>query len=186
MALADILVAISSHADQRIAEARTVHQKHLTQLREASERAIAGKKQSIAQQKEQRKNQLKAKAENHAAMVKRNALLRKKRELLDSTYAAVTEKLSALPPNTVEPLLRACLKSIRGKGIIHPARKHADLLKRLADSAQFSMGEPIDAAGGFLFSSLKQEQDCTFEHLISEVLRPQTELEVSRSLFTAA
>jgi len=114
MALQDILAAISAQADQKITEARTLHQKHLTQVREVSERNLAKKKQDIALQKEQRKAQLKAKAENHAVMIKRNALLKKKQELLDQMYNQVGEKLALLPEKKLEPLVRACLKSGTG------------------------------------------------------------------------
>jgi len=95
MALQDILAAISAQADQKITEARTLHQKHLTQVREVSERNLAKKKQDIALQKEQRKAQLKAKAENHAVMIKRNALLKKKQELLDQMYNQVDTQPSS-------------------------------------------------------------------------------------------
>jgi len=183
MALADILAAITQQADQRIAEARTAHQKQLTQYREQSEREIATKKQEIAAQKEQRKVQLKAKAENHAAMLKRNAQLKKKQELLDRTYQKVVKELSALPDDKIEPLLRQCIKSIKSEGTIHPSEKHENLVQKLADSGKFKIGSSIKAKGGFLFVSETREQDYTFEHLVQETLRPKTELEISQLLF---
>jgi len=117
-------------------------------------------------------------------MLRRNALLGKKRELLDRTYANAAEKLSTLPHEQVEPLIRACLKSIRDEGTVHPARGHEALVKNCADASRFHIGDPIDAKGGFRFVSEAKERDCTFEHLVSEVLRPATELEISRMLFS--
>lgn len=183
MALQDILSAIISQADQQIKEARATHQKNLTKIREQGERTVASKKQEIAAQKEQRKAQLAAKAQNAAAMLKRNAQLNKKQELLDKTYAQVVEELSKLPHEKVEPLIRACLKAIRDEGTIHPAKEHEALLRKLADASRFTLGEPINAKGGFKFISKKKERDCTFEHLVSEVLRPVSELEISQLLF---
>jgi len=183
MAIQDILAAITQQADQRIADARTAHQKQLTLCREQSERELAKRKQEIAAQKEQRKTQLKAKAENHAAMLKRNAQLKKKQELLDRTYQKVVQDLSALPDDQIEPLLRQCIKSIKNEGTIHASEKHANLVKKLADSGKFTIGDTIKAKGGFRFVSKTQEQDYTFEHLVQETLRPKTELEISQLLF---
>jgi vacuolar-type H+-ATPase subunit E/Vma4 len=185
MALQDILNAITAQTDLQITEVRTAHQKKLTEMRESSERAHAKKKQEIAQQKEQRKLQLKAKAEAHAQSLKRNALLTRKQALLDKLYGKVVKDLAALPEKDVEALLRTCLKKIGQKGTIAPSKKHEVLLKRIAPSQQFKMEKGTDAAGGFMFSSEKQEYDFTFEHLVSEYLRPETELEVSHTLFTS-
>jgi len=183
MALDDILAAITAQADHQIKEARSVHQKNLTKIREQGERTVATKKQEIATQKEQRKAQLTAKAQNASSMLKRNAKLQKKQELLNKTYENVVEELSKLPHEKVEPLIRACLKSIRDEGTVHPAKEHEGLVKQLADASRFQLGEPIKAKGGFIFISKTKEQDCTFEHLVSELLRPLTELEISELLF---
>lgn len=184
MALQDILDAITAEADQQIAEARSVHQKALTEMREEGERKTAKRKQEIAVQKEARKEQMSAKAETHASMQKRNAILSKKQVLLDSAYDSVVEKLGTLDAGKVEPLLRACIKQITVNGEIRPAEKHAQLIKKLAPSEQFRMGDPVKSVGGFLFVSEKEEQDFTFEHLVQHVLRPATELETSQALFS--
>ena len=76
------------------------------------------------------------------------------------------------------------LKSIRDEGTVHPASEHEGLLRKLADASRFHLGEPIKAKGGFKFVSKTKEQDCTFEHLVSEVLRPLSELEISQLLFS--
>lgn len=186
MALADILKAITAQADQKIKEARSVHQKNLTKIREKGERTISTRKQEIAVQKEQRKTQLKAKAGNLAAMQIKNAQLCKKQELLNRTYAEVIENLSRLPDEELETLFRACLKGITSKGTIHPSQNHVQLIKKLAKSGQFEMGSTVKTKGGFTFTSQKREQDCTLEHLVSEVLRPKSELEISQMLFSSA
>jgi vacuolar-type H+-ATPase subunit E/Vma4 len=183
MALQDILTAITAQADLQITEARSAHQKRLTEMRESSERMLSTKKQEIAQQKEQKKLQLKAKTQAHAESASRNAALTKKQELLDRLYQKVSDSLSNLPEDKVEELLRICLKQIPQKGVIHASKKHAALLKKLAPSEQFKMGDNANSSGGFLFVSDKKEYDFTFEHLIESMLRPHTELDISNELF---
>ncbi|PIR54038.1 hypothetical protein COU75_02930 [Candidatus Peregrinibacteria bacterium CG10_big_fil_rev_8_21_14_0_10_42_8] len=183
MALQDILAAITADADRQIELARAAHQKELTAMREESERTIAKRKQEIAVQKQQKIAQLTAKAETHAASHKRNALLTQKKEVLDVIYALAVEELCKLPDSDAETLFRECLKKIKGKGEIHPSKKHADLLKKICPSEQFRMKDPIHAKGGFLFISDKEEQDFTFENLIENTLRPRTELTIAHTLF---
>lgn len=183
MALQDILEAITAQADQQIATSRSEHQKRVSHMREAAERNHAKKKQDVATHKEKKKTQMKMKAEVHGETMRRNTVLQKKRELLDRLYSKVTDQLAALPDDKVEPLLRACLKNISAKGTIHPSEAHAALLKKIAPSEQFTIEKNVKAKGGFIFSSAKTEQDFTFEHLVQEWLRPQTELDVSHNLF---
>lgn len=186
MALQDILDAIGSEIDKQIADARSAHQKQLSQIREESEQTLARKKQEITAQKERKKEQMRHKATSHAETLRRNAVLQKKRALLDNVYAAVTEELAKLPETKSERLLQACLARITTKGEIRPATAHAALLKRLASSEQFTVGEPIEAKGGFLFVSGKQEHDFRFETIVETIVRPRTELATSRSLFHTA
>ncbi|MBT3293260.1 hypothetical protein HN512_03005 [Candidatus Peregrinibacteria bacterium] len=183
MPLQDILNAISAQADSQISETRSAHQKNISELREASERRLAKKKQELATQKEKKKIKLKAKAETHAEMHKKNVSLRKKRELLDKVYVAATAEICSLPDDKIEELIRNCLKQIEGKGSLYPSEKHASLLKKLAPSEQFSIEKPISAKGGFLFTSSEKEQNFTFEHLIQEWLRPRSEISISKELF---
>ena len=185
MALQDIINAIIAAADADIEQARRAHQQEMTNLREEAERSLATKKQEIASSRERKKEQLRSKAENHAAIQKRNAVLTKKRELLDRVFDAVVDKLVATDAAALETLLRSCLKTIAAKGTIHPASAHEALLQRLADSGQFTIGSTIDAKGGFLFVSDKEEADFTFEHLVQENLRSSKELDVSKQLFTS-
>lgn len=183
MALQDILAAITAQADKRITDARTEHQRALTQLREESERRLAKKKQELAVSKQERMKQLENKAHTHALTQKRNLVLSKKKDLLDRTYEEVVTTLCAMNDKDIEPLLRACIQQIKNKGVIYPSAKHADLLKKICPSEQFKMEKPTDAKGGFLFVSDKEEQDFTFEHLVEHVLRPHTELQVSQTIF---
>lgn len=184
MALQDILAAITAEADKHIEEARKEHQHALTQLREESERNLAKKKQEIAVSKQQKMKQMEAKARTHAHAQKRNAVLAQKKEVLDSVFAKAAKGLSAVSDKDIEPLLRACIKTIKAKGVIHPSEKHADLLKKICPSEQFRIEKPTKALGGFLFVSEKQELDFTFEHMMEHVIRPKQELATSQTLFS--
>jgi vacuolar-type H+-ATPase subunit E/Vma4 len=184
MALQDILAAITAEADKHITDARTAHLQSLTQMREESERNLAKKKQEIAVSKQQKMNMLTAKAHTHGEAQKRNAVLSKKKELLDDVFAKAVKELGKLDDKEVEPLLRHCIKSIKAKGVIHPSAKHADLLQKICPSEQFRLEKPTNAAGGFLFVSESQEQDFTFEHLMEHAVRPSHELTVSKTLFS--
>lgn len=184
MALQDILAAITAKADKKIEQARADLQKENSQLRQESEKRIAKRKQEIEVSKQQKLDQMKAKAETHASAVKRNAVLSKKKELLDRLYGKVAEDLAELSDKEIEPLLRKCVKGIKAKGEIYPSKKHAALLKKICPSEQFRIKDPKHFKGGFLFVSEREEQDFTFEHLVEEVLRPKTELETSHTLFS--
>lgn len=184
MALQDILAAITAEADKRIADTRTEHQRSLTGLREESERNIAKKKQEIAVSKQQKMEQLRTKTATHAETHKRNALLVQKKDILDRVYAKAITELAALSDKDIEPLLRACVKQIKSKGVIHPSAKHAELLKKICPSEQFRLEKPSDAKGGFLFVSDREEQDFTFEHIVEHMIRPNHELNTSKILFS--
>jgi vacuolar-type H+-ATPase subunit E/Vma4 len=185
MALQDILNAITSQADESIRAERAAHQKRISQMREAAERAVAKKKQELALQKDKKKKQMRMKTQAHADTIKRSAILNSKRALLDKIYEKVLDNAGKLADEKIEPILRKALKEIHEKGKIFPSKRHEDLLKKLAPSQQFSIEKPISSKGGFLFVSEKQEQDFTFEHLVSDWLRPKTELETSTYIFSA-
>lgn len=184
MALQDILAAITSAADARIKQARDAQQNDINTFHEESATRVEEKKKDIAVSKQQKSDSLLTKANTHAETLKRNARLSTKKELLDELYSDVAKKLSTLPEKEVEPLLRECVKKLADKGDIFPSKAHAALLKKICPSEKFTIKEPTDSSGGFLFVSKKREQDFTFDYLVQNVLRPKTELEVSHQLFS--
>lgn len=184
MALDDILNAIRSHADTDRATARTDHERRMTDLRTAARQSMERQEREMDEQKERKLKQLRQKAEAYAATHLRHTTLRTKQRQLDDVYRETVSTLAAAPAATAEPLLRACLESVPRNGTIKPSKHHAALIKKLAGQGH-EIGESIDAAGGFVFISSDREIDCTFETLVERVLRPQTELDVSSSLFDA-
>ena len=107
----------------------------------------------------------------------------KKQELLERCYGDVQKALAKSDSAALEAFLIDCLSGITGPGEIRPAAAHKALLEKVADKSRFTIGKPINAIGGFLFVSDKQEHDCTFERFVTGTLRPRTEVEVSRALF---
>ena len=182
MALADIIAAISAKADASIAAARKAHQQALSDLKDQATKSIDQNKQNIAMQKEAKKKQMRLKSEAHAQMIERNAELQKKQELLDQLYGAVVTELHNLSDSDKESLLKAFLAEISGAGEIRPAKCCEPILKKLV-SGDVTLGSTIDAAGGFIFTSDREEQDFTFEHIVATKLRPETEVETAKTLF---
>jgi vacuolar-type H+-ATPase subunit E/Vma4 len=182
MALQDILTAITHEADQRISTAQSDYKQRSKALREQRELAILDAQQRINEQKKRKMTQLKERAEAHAHMISRHALLQKKQELLNDTYSHVIDALADMPKDKMEAFLKTCLSDIKSKGVIHPAKGSEAILKKLAGDDQ-TIGDSIDARGGFLFIGAKEERDCTFEFLVHEVLRPATEVRIAHELF---
>lgn len=185
MALQDILDAIAHEADDTIAAAQEQHAKKMQQMREAHEQVIAKKRAQIHEQKEQKKRQMKEKAESHARMLKSKLILAKKQELIDRLYGDVLTALASLPSDRAQTFLAEALKQVRAtSGEIQPASAHAQSIKKLLPEGM-SLGEPLDATGGFRFVSDEQEQNFTFEFLVQNLLRPLTEVKTARKLFPA-
>lgn len=181
MALQDILDAIVAEANRRIDEARSAHNRQQSDRKEQHRQAVSDLRQSLDQSKDEKMTQLKAKAESHAQNLVQNGTLREKQSILDDLYAETLSYLSSQSDNDLEPLVRGCLERITGEGTIRPAKKHVSLVEKLAKGK--TIGEPLDCMGGFVFESSKSDEDYTFETLVHQYLRPQTELHVSSQLF---
>ncbi len=184
MALQDLLTAITKEADQQIAAFKQVHSRAIADAKAKAEEAHVTAVAAIDAQKRQKMDQMRRKAQQHAEAFRRNAVLQRKCELLDQAYAAVLDALSNESDANVEPLLKACLARVHD-GEIRAAKKHAALLKTLILGTGLTLGEPVDARGGFLCVSKTQEYDFRFETIVSDLLRPRTELRAAHDLFSA-
>jgi len=183
MALDDILAAITKETDQRIAAAKEAYRTQLSAMREESDRRLLAKKQEFSNQCNEKEQQMRSKTRTHMSLYRRNSMLLKKQALLEQFYNDVAETISKEKSATLEKFLIACLDQIKEKGELHPTKSHAALLEKIADKKLFTIGKPIDALGGFIFTSETQERNCTFENLVKEQLRPATEVDVAASLF---
>lgn len=182
MALQHILDAIVGDADKRIADMTAAHKHYLKELRDESERRITRKRTQIGEQRDQKMRQMKEKTESHARMSRSKALLARRQEYMDRLYAEALDELVNLPKDKAEAFLKLCLKQIGGKGIIMPAASQEAMLKKILPDG-CTLGETIDAVGGFRFVSDKEEHDFSYEFLIQRLLREKTEVSVSEQLF---
>ncbi len=162
MALADIIQAIKAQADKEI----SVIQDHVLREKDEKKKAVdeelATFESDLKKKTEEKKQQLKRKAETMVEMERRQILLTEKRAALDSVYDAVLEEAVKLPGAKTKKLVDALQKQVQGrKGETKTSKE-----------------------GGFTFVSEKTEEDFTFPHLVQTVLRPQTEIEVSAKLFS--
>ncbi|MBM3227883.1 hypothetical protein FJZ27_03420 [Candidatus Peribacteria bacterium] len=183
MALQDIINAIIGDTDHHIAEAKSAHEQRLSHMRDQLQQERRSREQAMAKNVQEKKVQLRQKTERLAAGQRRNAIATTRLRLLDKTYAGVIERLEQLPDDQIKPLLQACLATLPA-GVVHPAKKHAALIKSMAPK-NCTMGKPIDARGGFHFVSATHEKDCTLEAIVQSVLRPETELNISHQYFSA-
>ncbi|PIP65004.1 hypothetical protein COU77_01060 [Candidatus Peregrinibacteria bacterium CG10_big_fil_rev_8_21_14_0_10_49_16] len=184
MSLQDIRNAIVSQADEEIAVLLRDHQHNLRQLTQESEHAIADLKRNLRSEHEQKIQQLRTHASMRFSIEKRNMLLQKKQELLSRLYAQVIDRLCGLPTPDLRAFLSHCLAQCPHDGTVCAAKEHIPLLKELLKAQKgVTVGDPIDARGGFIFLSGQQERDFTFGHLVDAYLRPLTEVEVSKELF---
>lgn len=180
MSLQHLLTAITAEANAEIAKAENAAALRMSQKQESSAEALAKRKAEMDDQVEKRKAMLRAKAETHAKLSTRSAVLKRKQEKIDEVFDTALERAASLSDKEVEPLLSALLKTLPKDGEVRPSKKHEALVKKLASG--MTIGQPIDAKGGFLFVSPTQERNCTFEHLILQELRARKELDVSRAL----
>lgn len=185
MALSDIIAAIIKEADMQIAAFKQQHDRAVASAKSVAQEEHQKAAVTIDVQKHQKMDQIRRKAEQSAEFLRCNAVLQRKRALLDEAYAAVLDVLSKKPEVHIEPLLCACLATLHD-GEIRPAKMHVALLQKLIHGKKFTMGKSIEARGGFLCVSKTQEHDFRFETIVTQVLRPQTELQVALDLFSAS
>ena len=162
MALSDIIQAIKTQADKEIAVLQEQATRAKDSIKRKTDEEIAAYEQELSKKTEDRKVAMKKKAETMVEMERKKTLLAEKRKALDSVYKKVLEEVKKMPAEKLKKLEDTLKKHVAGrKGEVKPVKE-----------------------GGFLFVSEKSEEDYTFEHLVNEVLRPQTEIDVSTKLFS--
>lgn len=182
MALTHIRQAITSEADATIKGLAADHAAAVQTLKDAHKQGLQHIRTTALQQKTQKLHQLRSRAEGHANMLTRHAVLQRKQEILNDLYLSVAESLAKMPEADLEKLLRQWMETLPEGGTILPAKPHAALLKKLCGS-KFELGDPILASGGFRYVGKKENRDCTFEFLVKEILRPETEIAIATQLF---
>nr|MBP7114468.1 hypothetical protein [Candidatus Peribacteraceae bacterium] len=128
MALQDIITAITSHADRDIAALRAAHEQRVKEKRTKHKDALASLRSTMLQEVETRKGQLLLKVKTHSAVERRNRIATVKQAVINAAFAEAIAMLAALPDEKIEPLLRACLKRIKGNGTLYASKRHEALL----------------------------------------------------------
>lgn len=182
MALTHIRQAITSEADVTIKGLAADHAATVQSLNDAHKQAMQTLRTSLLQQKTQKLHQLRSRAEGHAGMLTRHAVLQRKQEILNDLYTSVADSLAKQPEAQLEKMLRSWIDTLPEGGTILPAKAHAAVLKKLCGS-KYELGEPVHARGGFRYVGKKEDRDCTFEFIVQEVLRPETEIAIATQLF---
>lgn len=181
MAFDDILTAIVAHTDELIAQAKKAHLQLLTDLKAQNETQVQVLEQSIAEQKEVKKASMLQKAKTHSEALVKNADLQAKQDLLDKLFEQVLTYVTQLPKEDTTTLLTKLVARLPKEGVIYPSKAHKELLTKLAP--KLTTGETINVVGGFIFKSPTMEQDCTFEHIVTEEIRQQSEVQAASKLF---
>ncbi len=186
MALADILAAIEQDTADTLSQLRKNHQQRMLEMKRETEARLEEAGRAVAKQKEQKLRQMKAKANSHGLLRKKHAVVRKQQDLIAATYDGLLAELEAAKGDEVRLFLERCIASLENRaGTVRPAKAHAALLTELvAKKPYLSVGETIDSRGGFRFEAENAERDFTFESLVEHALKPRTELEVARLLFS--
>lgn len=184
MAFNDILQALATATDARIAAARTATQESIARTREQLDRETSEKLAFFESECERKKKNMERQIKAHTQMNGRQAAMAAKHALMDQTYAAALKKLENLDPARTETFLRLLLESCPEGGVLHPATPHVAMLKKIAGNR--TMGDPINASGGFIHETDTCDRMCTYEVLVRDILRPATELTVASTLFQSA
>jgi len=187
MALSALIASIRQSADHDIAR---IQDRVLREKQELHAKTEALKNELRSAHENKRKERSSSLVRKVTAMIERErkqAILREKRSALDRVYAETLKTLSSIPEKEVSPLLDRILASIKGDMTILPTSVHAKLIPTLPHykKERMNMGTPIDATGGFRVFKESYEQDFTFERLLHDDLRPQTEQEIAATLFSS-
>ena len=162
MALSDILAAIKAQADKGIAVIQESATREKNTIKAKGDEEIAAFEEDLKRQTAAKKVQLKKKAETMVEMDRKKMILEEKRTALDHVYDAALKKLQQLPTEKKKKLIQKLMENVKGqKGDVKEVKE-----------------------GGFLFVSKNAEEDYSFPHLIENTLRPETEITVSKKLFT--
>lgn len=176
-------------------------QKKAALIKQTTDDEIRKIEQEAVQKAEEKKTILEGKVETQVAalieksktlavMEGRSQLLREKREIIDQVYTELEKELNHLAGHDYVKLLAEMLKHTSGsveKGhLVIPAGRRSltdEALEKSKVDYQVK-DESHDLKGGFVLTSGKTEVNMSFSYLIQNVVRPSTELEVAKILFS--
>lgn len=184
MSLKHLLESIVQEADHRIATAKKAHIEHLQALEAAHEKRLDAMMKNAQARLAERKRSLHEKASSLGRITASKLLLETKNAEINAVYDNVLAELKALSKEDLSAFFKKCLDMVGDEnGVIRATPDHEPLLKKIAGK-NLQMGAPLTrASGGFVLSTEKREWDFTFDFLVSQALRPATEIDTAVKLF---
>lgn len=187
MALSDITNSILAQAKE---EANLLVQKAKEEALQKKEEATV-KAQKIQEntlaQAEKKAIQVKTKAKSLARMEARSSFVQKKRELLNEVKETTLKKLLEMPSAEQKKFLQNLFDSIDfTNGVIFPSKNQKKEISEIIHQSKhnYTLGETIDAQGGFIIEDGAVSINATFEHIVAQTFS-KSEPEIISTLFRA-
>ena len=190
MALNDILQKISTEADKKATFMKQVVNNEISKIQEEAKIKAAVRKSEIEEKIQLQSISIIKKSKTLAKMVGRSQTLKEKREVIDKAYEEVEKELEALDGNEYLKLITAMMKYVKksfSKGNLIVPSHRKKLTEEAIDKADVEFhikDETTKFKGGFIVMSGKIEINLSFPYLIQNIVRPDTELEVAKILFS--
>lgn len=190
MALTDILQKITNEANKKAAFIKQVANDEIRKIEKEAKAKADARKSEIEEKIETQSAAVIEKSKTLATMEWRSQILKEKREVIDQAYEEVKKKLNTLDSNEylklMTEMIKYAMKSVEKGSLIVPAdrRKQTEEAVQQAGAEYQVESETNDFKGGFILSSGKVEINLSFPYLVQKIVRPATELEVAKILFS--
>jgi len=190
MALSDILQKINDEAGKKAAFMKQVVDDEIAKIKTEAMTKAEEKKAAMTEKAQSKSESVREKAAILAKMEGRNKLLSEKREVIDDVYAEASKELSHLSGSDLSHLLVSMVKSAgkaMPKGHLTVATGHKKDVEEAISKAGVDYSirdESSDIDGGFVVSDGKQEINLSFNYLLRSQIRPNTELDIAKTLFS--
>ena len=189
MAINDILNKIKDEANKKAAFAKQITNDEIKKIKAEAEKGAKAKMYEIDNKVKNKCASMAEQAKVLANMESRSVLLKEKRVVISESYKAAIDELNALDDKVYTDLLTSMFKSAsqsmpEGELVIPASKKHqTESAMRNAGVHYEIAKETNDFKGGFVVKSKKVEINLSFPYLMSNIVRPHTEIEVADILF---
>ena len=186
MALSDIVAKILAQAKLEAEQVERDLKAEAAAIFTENEKKIAAMKEQLATKTADKVKQMKMKTKVLIDSEKQNAILNKKRDILQDLFRRSREEFCAMSPSEMQEILTAAFAKIpESSGTVLPAAGATAVVKSAMKNAgqNFSLGDEGDFEGGFIFMGEKVEIDFSFAAVFEKEVRPKLELEISQMIF---
>jgi vacuolar-type H+-ATPase subunit E/Vma4 len=189
MAINDILNKIKDEANKKAAFEKQVTNDEIKKIKTEAENRAKERMAEVDQMAKDKCSSVMEQARILAKMESRSETLKEKRVVISEAYKAALDELNALDDKAYTELVTSMFKSAvksmpEGELIVPAAKKHQTESAMRNAGAKYEIAkETNDFKGGFIVRSKKVEINLSFPYLMSNIVRPHTELEVAEILF---